>query len=354
MNRSVATMALIFVMAILCLSPHPAQGEDPKYKLRNLKPLTESGSYYSDFYWSPDGNMLAMIGGKPRSLYVVQADSPKTLKKLAEGIANSCLAWSPDGKEIAFLKKISDTILIIGKRAASRESKNATFTFSDSEKIIDRAHIEALQIINISNGRIKEAARGASSFGNFTWTRDGIIHLYESGIATKAQYFDRNGNKVMAKQQTMKRVRRDEKGNLYVVNDDGTGKKYITTKGGYPFAMLSPDMTKVISRENNFVVIDIASGKITDLRQNGSGAWWSPDGTSIVYEVMKYDTPDGQATSEGDIYIMDADGNNNTRLTYSPQKIFFEPSVSPNNKRIIFYSEKEQNIYTAILEVKSK
>ena len=58
---------------------------------------------------------------------------------------------------------------------------------------------------------------------------------------------------------------------------------------------------------------------------------WSPDGTKITF----YTYLDGNA----EIYVMDADGSNLTRLTNAPTADWF-PSWSPDGQKIAFVSKR--------------
>jgi TolB protein len=81
---------------------------------------------------------------------------------------------------------------------------------------------------------------------------------------------------------------------------------------------------------------------ITTMNPDGSGqtrlpesGWhpaWSPDGTKIVFGS----TRDG---GQGDLYFMNADGSNPTRITATPNIHEEQPSWSPDGKRITFERE---------------
>ena len=83
--------------------------------------------------------------------------------------------------------------------------------------------------------------------------------------------------------------------------------------------------------------IDRDGGNVTRLTNTADGnefvPSWSPDGSKIVYDF----TPEGGQTGEGDIWVMDADGSNQKRLASSPGNDS-HPSYSPDGKQILFAS----------------
>jgi Tol biopolymer transport system component len=58
---------------------------------------------------------------------------------------------------------------------------------------------------------------------------------------------------------------------------------------------------------------------------------WSPDGSRIAYH--------SDATGGGDIYVMNADGTAQTRLTTDPA-LDFGPAWSPDGTQIAFLSDR--------------
>ncbi|MDA1192724.1 MAG: hypothetical protein O3A46_13710 [Candidatus Poribacteria bacterium] len=62
---------------------------------------------------------------------------------------------------------------------------------------------------------------------------------------------------------------------------------------------------------------------------------WSPDGRKIVCSL----NPLGAFNTTSDIYTINADGSNLTRLTHKPDGWNLSPSWSPDGSRIVFNSE---------------
>ena len=73
------------------------------------------------------------------------------------------------------------------------------------------------------------------------------------------------------------------------------------------------------------------------LTRRGAGApSWSPDGTQIAF--------DSYHDGSGNIYVMDADGNNLRRLASYKKASARFPSWSPDGTQIAFESDRDGNM----------
>lgn len=97
----------------------------------------------------------------------------------------------------------------------------------------------------------------------------------------------------------------DRTRSIYVINADGTGLEQLTDSLG--------------------------------IRDDTPS--WSPDGQTIAFSSNRDYYPDAQLWSE--IYLMDADGSNQRRLTYTDSLINGTPAWSPDGNSIAFTSNAE-------------
>ncbi|MFN8459398.1 MAG: hypothetical protein U0401_32905 [Anaerolineae bacterium] len=147
---------------------------------------------------------------------------------------------------------------------------------------------------------------------------------------------------------------------IYTINADGTGLKRLTNVSAMNRSPAwSPDGTRIAfgsSRDEgnpsgcpfncNFeIYVMNADGsdqrRLTNNPQVDNWPVWSPDGTRIAFTSYR----DGNA----EIYIMNADGSNPTRLTNNPASDFW-PMWSPDGTRIAFVTDRNHPDTQCIFE----
>lgn len=88
---------------------------------------------------------------------------------------------------------------------------------------------------------------------------------------------------------------------------------------------------------NHLFTIDLATGRVTQLTSgkdhHDQHPRWSPDGTRISFESTRQG-------GQFDLYVMDANGTNVTRVTDSPANDF-DPIWMPDGQSLIFSSERD-------------
>ncbi len=158
---------------------------------------------------------------------------------------------------------------------------------------------------------------------------------------------------------------------IYRMNADGTDVRRLTDRVGYDGGpWFSPDGTKIVWRawypetdaekaqwkdcmEKDYIVavpLDIwvmnsdGTGKRL-LVKNGATNWapsWHPDGTRIVFSSNKDDWREDlkQYGHNFELYIINLDGTNLTRLTYNKTFDSF-PMFSPDGRKLVFGSNRD-------------
>ncbi len=153
---------------------------------------------------------------------------------------------------------------------------------------------------------------------------------------------------------------------IYIMNADGTAQTKLTSmvekfpngnvwaRPGFP--SLSPDGTKIaftrMWSENNppipygeIYVMNVNGTNLirlsSDIRSMDEAPAWSPDGTRIAFASWRDRHADGTGNLE--IYVMNANGTGQRRLTNSPG-IDNSPCWSPDGTRIAFSSYRSGNM----------
>lgn len=120
---------------------------------------------------------------------------------------------------------------------------------------------------------------------------------------------------------------------LYVMDADGSNVRRLLDVPVMPDAMWSPDAKSIVVTSEfeggALYVVDVQSGKMRRLTEiaHPYSPSWSPDGKRIAFNVG--------ARTTSDIFVIDADGKNQKRLT-NLRMIAQRPEWSPDGSRIAF------------------
>lgn len=243
--------------------------------------------------WSPDGQRIAFNAGPDEEgdIYVMGADGSRRTRLTFAAGENERPRWSPDGRRIAFNSSRKGNVDIYVMNADGSEQMPLTTDEADDARA--------------------------------DWSPDGRRIVFDS---------ERDGNR-----------------EIYVMEADGSNKVRLTHHpgtDGYP--SWSPDGEMIVFNSDRD-----GDGEIYVMAADGSGmrqlthnegaldqaARWSPDGRRITF-FSNRDNESDIRINESEIYVMDADGSNETRLT-TARGWDFMPSWSPDGGFIVFDSQRD-------------
>lgn len=142
---------------------------------------------------------------------------------------------------------------------------------------------------------------------------------------------------------------RDGASRLYQMNGDGTGAAVLTpTLPQAQEPAFSPDGRRVAfasrtgagSTTSEIFVINLDGSGIRQLTTNAfvdDKPSWSPDGQTLAFRSTRPDVQNNQTFQNTDIYLIDADGTNERRLTTNAG-LDRQPAFAPDG-RVVFSQE---------------
>jgi Tol biopolymer transport system component len=202
----------------------------------DVRQLSNEGGGYPSI--SPDGSMIAVDGGPPFGIYVLDAHgaNPRRVTTTPEQAVDTLPAFSPDGKRIAFPRFLSGT--------PAGHAQSAIF------------------VVNTDGSGLQQLTDMATNASYPNWSPDG----------TRIVFNDNSGNGSLTVAQ-----------NVWVMNADGTNLVNLTnTTAGVNWAFgadWSPDGTKIV-----YISVSTTSRTIAVMNPDGSDStdiWTAPDRVGI-------------------------------------------------------------------------
>ena len=143
---------------------------------------------------------------------------------------------------------------------------------------------------------------------------------------------------------------------IYTINPGGGGKTQITHNNNDEFSLsYSPNAKKIVYVSGyvneEIYTVDAGGGGKTRLTHNNKADYdpsYSPDGKRIVYEGSDTFGDLNVDKAESDIYTIKAGGGDKTHVTNTDNVDEFEPSYSPDGKKIAYtvYKGNASELYT--------
>ena len=266
---------------------------------------------------SPDGNTIAFILSVPdykadRStrtlmLYDLRDSSTRPLTSARRGVAS--LAWSPDGKRLAFLSITGE-----GDKAA-----------------------EQVFVLDMRGGDAAQLTHAANGVEQFTWRPDGGAMAYVTADdPPNKKDIEHHLDAFVVGDQAYQEKAAPTPNHIWLINADGSGDKRLTqgtwslptaTPPGPPASPLSwsPDgRTLLFTRMPNAYdtdgylatvdALDVQTGAIRTLTSHGKyegyGSY-SPDGSKIAY----FYPFQGDPSAQNDVLVTSPAGGNGSDVT---------------------------------------
>jgi Tol biopolymer transport system component len=227
--------------------------------------------------WSPDGARIAFTSDRDGNaeIYVMNADGSGITRLTHDPASDGGPEWSPDGSRLAFAS--------------------------------DRDGNWEIYVMNADGSGVTRLTNHPAFDGEPTWSPDGRKIAFVSARVDVEELGPFTG--------------------ICVMNADGSELTQLTGSGDFLNApRWSPDGSKILFRAGAYLLVmspDGSGGRVLKFVPGVLNPAWSPDGRQIVFE--RFD-PDNRIPNS-EIYTMNADGSDVTRLTNNPA-YDYDPSWS--------------------------
>jgi TolB protein len=311
---------------------------------------------------------LKITGYMPdKSQWVILWDGYYTLDNKKQTVVYSSLSFgglSATGEAVTIDDKHFSFIINITEPNGKMETRRQSQTI-ETNRIIsksERKNGNKWSLVREDTLARQEQPKGVITFMS---TRDGNFEVY-SMKTTGDSVVNLTCNKASDYSFSYAPGRRlvfysNREGNdeIFIMEADGKKVTNLTNNpAGDRIADVSPDGSKIVfssdrEKRTELYVMNIDGSDVRRLTDNDNyedAPAWSPDGKRIVFsrDVRSEGETSQNIPSNGEIFIVDADGTNEKRLTDRPG---FDggPQFSPDGNRIAFYGKTPEGNYEIFL-----
>jgi Tol biopolymer transport system component len=256
---------------------------------------TETFATFPSHAWSPDGSTLVINSFRATDeeaakacrgyfhlpMYVINVASG-TAERVSDLLAQPGVAWSPDGRQLAFASACEDPVR--DSRQLERGDSYATAIY-----VVDLATRKATRVT------------GFEKYGNPAWAPDGRRIAFQGnqpGSNESAVYVvdaDGKNQRLLATGIVPRWSPRGDRiaygvprtferrdASIFVMAPDGTGSRRVAAlPNGFHFEW-SPDGASLLVPHPTMLLIDVETGVQRELGPTGIDPVFSPDGRSII------------------------------------------------------------------------
>ncbi|SRR6266511_1581296 len=293
-----------------------------------LTRLTHNASSDDSPAWSPDGRQIAFVSaqrGQEPDIYVMNADGSGRTRLTHNEYVDGSPAWSPDGRYIAFVRHLPN-------EPQPFENSEIFVMQSDGsgEVRLTRNHLrDESPVWSPDSSRIA-FLRGDGGLRVHVMAADGSDERPITGDISDDPTWSPDGTRIAFVSFGEPDPDFEE---IHVVSADGTGQRALTDyPGSDHLPAWSPTGSHIAwSRDGEVWLMRPDGSEQTRITSGRQGApIWSPDGAWIL--VVRF--VDAQSVNS-ELFLIRPDGSDETRLTnYSGPDEF--PAWSPDGTRIVF------------------